>query len=146
MKKQRGFITADIEYVNNRSSKFSSDNEPAGPGEKEYYKALNSTIKNIYKGAFNFRVGGELKFNTIMTRLGFAYYSNPYKDKAFKANQLLLSGGLGYRNKGFFVDLTYAHKAIKDANFPYRLSDRANTYATLNQQQAGIIATVGVKF
>jgi hypothetical protein len=146
VKKQRGFITADIEYVNQKSSRFSSDNENITPTEKTYYSALNKVVKDEYKGVFNFRIGGELKFNVIMARLGFAYYSNPYKDAAFKANQLLLSGGLGYRNKGFFVDLTYVHRVKKDVSFPYRLEDRANTFATLNQKQGNVVATVGFKF
>lgn len=150
VKKQKGFITVDIEYVNHRASRFSSDNQDITPDQeanyKAYYKALNNVVKQQYKGAFNFRVGGELKFNIIMARLGFAYYSNPYKDAAIKGNQLLLSGGLGYRNKGFFVDLTYVHRMTKDVNFPYRLEDRANTYATLNQKQGNVVATVGWKF
>ncbi len=146
VKKQRGFITADIEYVNQRSSRFSTDNENPTQNEKNYYSVLNNVVKQEYKGAFNFRVGGELKFNIIMARLGFAYYSNPYKDAALKANQMLLSGGLGYRNKGFFVDLTYVHRTKKDVTFPYRLEDRANTFANLNQQQGNLVATVGVKF
>ena len=81
-----------------------------------------------------------------MARLGFAYYGNPYKDKELKANRMLLSGGLGYRNKGFFIDLTYVEAISKDVNFPYRLQDRANTYASLNQQRGNVVATVGVKW
>jgi len=146
VKKQRGFISADVEYVNHKGSRFSSQNEVPTSSEINYYQALNNVVKDNYKGAFNFRVGGELKFNTIMGRLGFAYYGKPYTDPAFKASQMLLSGGLGYRNKGFFIDLTYAHKIIKDVNFPYRLQDRLNTYATINQQQGNIVASVGVKF
>lgn len=150
VKKQRGFLTADIEYVHHKGSRFGSDGEDEDPAmrdrAKAYYKSLNNIVKDEFKGAFNFRVGGELKFNTIMGRLGFAYYSNPYKDKALKANQMLLSGGLGYRNKGFFIDLTYVHKVIKDVNFPYRLEDRANTFATLDQKQGNVVATVGWKF
>ena len=91
-------------------------------------------------------MGGELKFNVIMGRLGFSYYGNPYKDGAYKASRMLLSGGLGYRNKGVFVDLTYVHCITKDVSFPYRLEDRANTYATLKQQRGNIVATVGFKF
>ena len=34
---------------------------------------------------------------------------------------LLLSGGLGYRNKGMFIDLTYVHTISKDVDFSYRL-------------------------
>jgi len=146
VKKQKGFITADIEYVAHKGSRFNSDNETVTDEEKIYYKALNSVVKRDYKGSFNFRVGGELKFNVIMARLGFAYYSNPYKDAAYKASRMLLSGGLGYRNKGYFIDLTYVHAMNKDVNFPYRLEDRANTYASLKQQRGNVVATVGLKF
>ncbi|MEO6253787.1 MAG: hypothetical protein ABIO79_10795 [Ferruginibacter sp.] len=144
--RQKGFISADIEYVHHKGSRFSSDNETVTDEEKIYYKALNRVVKNDYKGNFNFKVGGELKFNIIMARLGFAYYGNPYKDAAYKASRMLLSGGLGYRNKGFFVDLSYVHATNKDVSFPYRLEDRANTYATLKQQRGNVIATVGLKF
>lgn len=146
VKKQRGFITADVEYVRHTASRFSSDNEDPTPDEKAYYKSLNNVVKNYYKGAFNFRVGGEIKWNILMARLGFAYYGNPYKDAALKANQVLLSGGLGYRNKGYFVDLTYVHRVKKDVNFPYRLQDRANTFANLNQKTGNVVVTVGMKF
>lgn len=145
-KKQRAFLTADVEYVHHRGSKFSSNNDQPTEDEKKYYKDLTNTIKAQYKGNFNFRVGGELKFNVIMARLGFAYYSNPYKDAQLKSTRMLLSGGLGYRNKGFFIDLTYVHAISKDVNFPYRLEDRANVYATTKQQKGNIVATLGFKF
>lgn len=148
VKKQKGFITADIEYVNHRSGRFASagESENVSEDEKNYYKSLNNVVKDIYKGAFNFRLGGEVKFNIIMARLGFAYYTNPYRDLGFKANRAILSGGLGYRHKGVFVDLTYAHQFSKDANFPYRLEDRANTFAATRQNLGNVMATVGFKF
>jgi hypothetical protein len=144
--RQKGFITADLEYVNHRGSRFSSDNETVTDEEKIYYKTLNQVVKNNYKGNFNFRLGGELKFNIIMARLGFAYYSNPHKDAELKARRMLLSGGLGYRNKGFFIDLTYVHAMNKEVSMPYRLEDRANTFAEVKQQRGNIVATVGFKF
>ena len=146
VKRQRAFLTADIEYVHHKGSRFGSMNENKTQYEKDYFSALNNVVSGYYKGAFNFRVGGELKFNTIMGRLGFAYYGNPYKDASLKANRVLLSGGLGYRDKGFFVDLTYVYQVSKDVNFPYRLQDRANTYAELKQTRGNVMATVGMKF
>lgn len=142
--KQRGFITADIEYVTHKSNKFRGISEEDG-GDGYNYSAENGVIKDYYKNAFNFRLGGELKFTTLMTRLGFAYYGNPYADKALKANQMFISGGLGYRNKGFFVDLTYVHALQKDVSFPYRLSDKANTFANLRGTGSNISLTFGIK-
>ena len=147
VKKQRAFITADIEYVNHKGGRFYSNNEEPTVEEKKYYKQLNEVIKDEYKGSFNFRVGGELKFNTVMGRLGFAYYGNPYsKLVGYKGNRMLLSGGLGYRNKGMFIDLTYVHTFTKDADLPYRLQDKDNTYASLKQQRGNIVGTIGFKF
>jgi hypothetical protein len=149
VKRQRAFVTADVEYVHHRGSRFSPDTEEgfeASPEEQAYYKQLNNVVRGEYKGAFNFKVGGELKFNILMARLGFAYYGNPYKDKELKANRMLLSGGLGYRHKGVFFDVTYVHAITKDVHFPYRLEDRANTFAITNNRVGTIMATVGVKF
>jgi hypothetical protein len=142
--KQRGFLTADIEYVTHRSSRFSTSDDQTG--DDDYYKAVNNAVKSVYKGAFNFRAGGELKFKTIMTRLGFAYYGNPYKDKELKAHRMNVSGGLGWRNKGMFIDLTYVESLNKDVNFPYRLSDKANTFADIKEASGNVLMTVGFKF
>jgi hypothetical protein len=144
--KQRGFITADVEYVKHSGTKFSSDADQPTEDDKVYYKQLNGVIKDIYKGNINVRVGGEIKFNTIMGRLGFGYYGNPYKDAPSKANKMTLSGGLGYRNKGFFVDLTYVHLITKDFDVPYRLNKLETVYADVKQNRGNVIATIGVKF
>jgi hypothetical protein len=146
VRRQKAFITADIEYTGYQQSGFYSSNEDPTDEELTYFKTLNKVIRNQYKGNFNFRLGGELKFNVIMARLGAAYYTNPYKDPALKANRVLLSGGLGYRNKGFFIDVTYVHAFNKDVDVAYRLQDKNNTFASLRNQRGNIAATVGIKF
>lgn len=142
VKQQRGFITADIEYVTYGSSRFSAADEYT---DDSYFEDVNRVVKADYKGAFNFKVGGELKFNTLMTRLGFNYFGNPYKDNELSGNKMNVSGGLGYRNKGIFVDLTYVQSLSKDINFPYRLSDKANTFADIKDRSGGVILTLGIK-
>jgi hypothetical protein len=143
VKHQKGFITADVEYLTTGSPKF---NTADNYGDPSYYDGLNSTIKNYYKGSFNLRMGGELKFNTIAARVGVAYSTSPYRQSELKAEKLFLSGGLGYRNKGIFVDLTYVMGMSQDVNFPYRLADKANTYATLKETTGTILMTIGLKF
>ena len=141
--RQKGFITADIEYTNYTWNSFSTAEDT---NDEAYYEGVNNDIDVAYRGAFNFRVGGELKFKTIMTRLGFAYYGSPYADDALKAKHMFVSGGLGYRNKGIFIDLTYVHQLNKDVNFPYRLTPpRQNTFATLKENGGNVVLTVGFK-
>lgn len=147
VRKQRGFLTADIEYVNYKASSYTTDPEgDNSQATKDYLKSLNNVIDDLYKGAFNVKAGGELKFTTIMTRLGVAYYGNPYKNIAGeKGNRFQVSGGLGYRNKGIFVDLTYVHTMGKDVDFAYRLQNRAFSGASLKQTGGNAILTIGFK-
>jgi hypothetical protein len=102
-------------------------------------------IIDNYKGNINARIGGELKFNTIMFRLGAAYYGSPYQDEALQASRVIGSGGLGYRNKGMFIDLSYSHIMNKDAVFAYRLNDKPNTFAEQTGSRGSIMLTFGFK-
>lgn len=147
VRKQKGFITADLEYVNYKSSSYTTDPESDNEEGRTYFKSLNTAIDNAYKGAFNFKVGGELKFTTIMARLGAAYYGNPYKDLGHgeKGSRFSLSGGLGYRNKGMFVDLTYVHTMGKDVHFAYRLERTPFTGANIRSTNGNAILTIGFK-
>jgi hypothetical protein len=144
--RQRGFISADIEYVRHGRSKFSSNAEQPTEGDKAYFNQLTTVINDIYKSNVNVKIGGEVKFNTIMARLGFGYYGSPYRETPTNANKMTFSGGLGYRNKGFFADLTYVHLVNNDFDVPYRLQNSLTEYATVKQQTGNIMATIGVKF
>ncbi len=146
IRRQKGFITADIEYTNYKWMNYGPYDGDVNEDTKAPYKPYNEAIDAVYKGAFNFRLGGELKFKTIMARAGFAYYMSPYKNSEIKARKMFLSGGLGYRNKGVFIDLTYVQRLNKDVNFPYRVnSPRANTFAALKENGGNVLLTVGFK-
>jgi hypothetical protein len=139
---QRGFITADAEYVTYGSSHFSPADEN---DDQSYYDDVNKVVKSTYKGALNLRVGLELKFNTFMVRGGFAHYGNPYENNPLKASITNLSTGVGYRDKGIFIDLSYVYSVKQDSNFPYRLADKANTYADVKSKIGQILLTFGFK-
>ncbi|MEO6819682.1 MAG: aromatic hydrocarbon degradation protein [Ginsengibacter sp.] len=141
VQQQRGFLTADVEYVNYGSMAIhDGDNNPDA---KTYYSQLNQVMKNLYKDAVNVRIGSEVKFNTLMVRLGGAYYGNPYKNQ--DANVVKVSGGLGYRNRGMFIDLTYVQSMTKDINYPYQLEGTNNVPAFLKNNGGSIMATIGFK-
>jgi hypothetical protein len=147
VRKQKGFITADIEYINYKSSSYSTDPESGESAEaRNYFKDLNRAIDNAYKGALNLKVGGELKFTTIMARLGAAYYGNPYKDIAGeKGSRFSVSGGLGYRNKGMFIDIAYVHTMGKDVHFAYRLQNSPYSAAKIKSTAGNALLTIGFK-
>ena len=146
VKKQRAFIAADVEYVTYKSMHYNSTLGDE-TGNINHYKSTNEGIKAIYKNAFNAKIGGEVKFNTIMLRLGGAYYGNPNKDAAnLKQDRINISGGLGYRHKGIFIDATYVHQINRSVDMPYRLADKANTFANVNNRTGNVMLTFGTKF
>ncbi len=144
-KKQRGFITADIEYTGYGASKFLPYSSNNSSNSDDYYSTLNSTTADYLKGNINVRLGGELKFDPLAFRLGFGYYGSPYRDASISANKLLFAGGAGYRNHGMFVDLTLIETINKDVSFPYRLNDKPNTYAAITNNRTNVILTIGFK-
>lgn len=144
-RRQRAFLSADLEYVNYRSARFSAVDK-TDQALVAYYNLLNNEIKDYYKGNFNFRLGGELKFNVWMIRLGGGFYGSPYADANLKADRIVASGGLGYRNHGMFIDLSYAHAFQKDVQFAYRLNDKPNTFAAQTGARGTVMMTLGFKF
>jgi hypothetical protein len=145
VKKQRAFIAADVEYVTNRTMQYSAIDE--AQSANNVFSNTNKAIKDMYRNTFNFKVGGEVKFNTIMLRLGGAYFGNPNKEATtLKQNRVQLSGGLGYRHKGIFIDATYVHQMTKAVDFAYRLTDKANTFANIRNTTGMLMLTFGTKF
>lgn len=144
--KQHGFITADVEYVDYSATKFRFNK--GSQSDREIASGLNRSIDNLYKGAVNVRVGGEMKFTVLAVRAGFAYYGDPYQQSTVDASMKKISGGLGYRNKGFFADLTYVHTLMKDEYSPYYLQESATPVlpATVDASGGNIVMTVGFKF
>lgn len=142
---QRGFLSGDVEYVNHASSRFRTTSNDNG-NNNGYFKGLNSAIGTAYKGAVNARLGAELKFNPIMVRFGGAYYGNPYNNIAGEKGSITqATGGLGYRNKGFFIDLGYVYSMGKDVMFPYRLKNAPFYAADIKNNNSSILLTIGFK-
>lgn len=142
IRKQKGFLTADIEYTTTNSARLHTADQSS---DNAYLDSVNATVRQNYKGSLGLRLGGELKFNTLLARAGLAYYTSPYQDGSLKADRLFLSAGLGYRNKGMFIDLTYVEELAKDVNFPYRLRDKNNIPALLKESGGTIVLTFGIK-
>jgi hypothetical protein len=153
--KQKAFITGDVELVNYKSMSYSSNEEVPLDEERAYFRSINDNIDEIYRMAINARIGGEVKFKTWMVRGGFQYQGSPYNKNAFpdgvKGHRLVPSLGLGYRDKGVFVDLTYAHTIGRDVHIPYTLTqvpgeDRIYPLANNRFNNGQVVATVGFKF
>lgn len=148
-----GFVTADYEYAAYSSMKYSfSDNS-----FNDYKQALNQAIKDTYRGTHNFRVGVEGRLSNYMGRLGFAYYTSPFKQSdIFDGQRMDLSAGIGARFGGFFVDLAYVHIMQKQSEYGYPVLMQDNAalgvrkipvgLANLDYGNNMVALTLGFKF
>lgn len=110
-----GFVTADYEYAAYNDMKYNFQ----GNDFNEYERSVNNAIKDTYKGTHNLRLGVEGKLDNFMGRLGFAYYSSPYRNTNFDGQRMDFSAGIGARFSGFFVDLAYVHIMQKTSEYGY---------------------------
>lgn len=107
---QRAIISADYEYVDYTSAKFTNN------GSGNEYLATNEAIKTIYKGTHNFRAGAEYRFSSIFClRGGYSYSASPYTKGEMneKNNIQTITGGVGLNFGVFYADLAYLHKNSK---------------------------------
>lgn len=125
IKAQKGFISADVEYVSYKGSSFNSQDN-SSQDDRSYFSDLNKTIDNVFKSAVNMRIGGELKFETVMVRAGFGYYGNPYTNNYFdnksqdvtKASRMNISGGRAGAIKVCLLTLRIYTRSLKMPTIP----------------------------
>lgn len=116
---KNGFLTADYEYVDYASMKYS---DASGWGVSQYFNEVNRIIKDVYRGGHIVRVGGEARFDQLYLRAGFGFHSNPFeKNVAYNGEQKHYSAGLGYRSGPLGVDLGYMLIQSNPVNYAYPL-------------------------
>lgn len=108
-----GLVSIDYEYNTYSSMSMS----PAID-----FKNENQVIKNSYGSQHIVRVGTEWNAGPIQLRAGYGYYGSPYKDKLNDATRMNISGGLGFRTKYFFMDLSYLYTFYGMDNYLYGAS------------------------
>ncbi|MFZ9263189.1 MAG: OmpP1/FadL family transporter [Chitinophagaceae bacterium] len=146
VKNQKGFVSADIEYDNYKNAKFSPSVIANSNNGATYLDEVNTTIQSQYKSGLNIRLGGELKFNVLMARAGFNYMTNSFTASDLSNKRMNASTGVGYRNKGYFIDLTYVYQMWNDGYFPYRLEQAFFAPSYLKNNSSNIIISLGIKF
>ncbi|WP_276132181.1 OmpP1/FadL family transporter [Polluticoccus soli] len=121
---KHGFITADYEYVDYASARYHFDG--AFVNSESF---INQLIRQRYRGASNFRIGAEGRFDQLMVRLGFGYYGNPEKNGG--DDRMSISAGVGYRFDNWFVDLGFMNTQYQEHELPYQAKYPENYYPDL---------------
>ncbi len=144
-----GFLTVDYEYMDYSAMKMRMKN--GVQTDIQDSNDRNQAIDQTYQAASNIRVGGELKLNVFAIRAGFAYYGNPYKLADLDGARKYYTGGLGYRNKGIYVDVALVYGNYTSQDQPYTLPVNNEGKVTplpadIKSSITNVTATVGFKF
>jgi hypothetical protein len=109
---KHGLISGEYEYVNYAKTKFNSYDY-----YDEYYN-VNNTISSSYTAGHNFKVGTEWRTGPFSFRAGYRYYNSPYQDGINDGARNAYSGGIGYKQKFYFIDFAYVFtKSVEDYYF-----------------------------
>lgn len=132
-----GFITGDIELTNPATARYSSNT--TGPN----FSGANRKIKSTYKTMVSYRIGAEFRHDIFRARLGYGVQANAYRTEYDNDNKITsLSGGVGIKNKKFFLDFALINSRGENIYSPY---DGAPTVAIKNSLTKGIV-TFGLTF
>jgi hypothetical protein len=134
-----GFITTDVEFVNYRRAKYSSD--VAGEFQRE-----NDDIKADLNAVINYRIGAEFRKDIYRVRLGFSQMEEPYSfDSEADRKVRNITGGVGIRLDKFFIDLGVISSKTDGLRSPYRLGP--NTPNAISEfKNLDFVLTAGLSF
>lgn len=137
-----GLISFEYEFIDYSEAKLRSSTDK--------FFDQNELIRAKYQAASNFRVGAEWKYMQFALRGGFGYYGSPFKSKINPSDvdqaRMVYSGGIGYREENYFIDLGYAFSQQDEFYRPYTLNSQIVEGAKLDRSMHNILLTLGLRF
>ncbi|CAN5313767.1 outer membrane protein transport protein [soil metagenome] len=135
---KKGLISADREWLNDSSSKYSTTTGGVSFSED------NNTIKGLYTSVLNIRVGGEYRWNNYRFRAGYNRMADPYKSLQNDIDQTYTtySAGLGYRISTFYIDLA---GIFGQGTTPYSPYPGASV-VSVQKNSSSFLVTIGFPF
>ena len=136
--KGMALVSAEYEYTDYSKSKLRS------PGYSFYDE--NAAIRTKYRDAHTIRLGTEIRLGYISLRAGGGYYSSPFVNDINDGERFFFSGGIGYREEHFFVDLAYLQTISNEDYYLYGSENVTfdpirNKYSTYN-----MLLTIGFRY
>ncbi len=139
-----GFLTADVEYVDYSSIRFSNDDDD---GFGNYFSGVNSRIDDLYRSAVNYKFGAEGRYEVFRLRAGYAVSANPYQNSNLDAKINTVTLGAGVRLQKYYADIAFTHTSGKSQYSPYTFEDASyDPIVDLDSKQNNVMFTVGYNF
>ncbi len=134
-------ISADYEYVDYSSAKFRS----RSVYDYDFYNE-NNAIRDKYTATQNIRLGAEVRFGHFAIRGGYAIYGSPFKPGINDAEKFYYTGGFGFRDKNFYIDLAYVRSESNEDYYLYNSEYVSTNAASTQLITNNVMLTVGVRY
>jgi len=106
----------------------------------------NDEIRRGFQAAHNLRAGAEVRLNSIYLRAGGQHLMSPFTDTRNNAETWIYSGGVGFRGKKFYVDVSYSYSTRTDVLGMYSYQPGVNEVAINSVNGNNLMGTFGFKF
>ncbi len=141
----KGFVNADIEYLDYANNKFNFKAFSNDPLESIYAQEINEQIDSELGAATTIRIGGEIAYKVLRFRAGYEFGQSPFRQE--KINPKMWSVGLGLRQDRFFIDVAYRQIKTAEGYTPYTVTPaQLEPFAKVNRNTGNVVVTAGFKF
>lgn len=137
----KGFISVDYEFVNYAKARFDNSFNDADIYNQGFFTDLNNDIDRDLRAASNIKIGLEYAPKMLRLRAGYAFMGSPIATQSLRANNHILSGGIGLRAKRVLLDFAYSTSL---RNYDYQLYEFASTTDIKNRQEQ-LLLTLGFR-
>lgn len=134
------FIDYSLARIKPVDSQFASDFNP-----------VNKAIRLKYTTSHNVRAGVEWRYEQMRFRGGAFYSTSPFQkdlrdSEATDMSKIGFTGGLGWREEKYYVDVAYAWSKSGSFLTPYTLDNQETKGITFTQTDNRLMFTVGFLF
>jgi len=139
---KKGFFTVDVERVNYAKAKYDAITQGLS------FDFENRDIRSLYQAVYNIRSGIEYRLNAIKFRGGYAYMPQPFKatQNEIPTNIQRVTGGIGYREKSFYLDLAVVHTFGENTYRPYAINSANTPLVVFKPNSTNVMFTIGLPF
>jgi hypothetical protein len=134
---KNALLNAEYEYVDYSNMQLNS--------HPNVFSDVNNTIHTKYTSTGNLRAGGEIRFDPLAFRVGYAMYGSPFKNgQNINAYRTSYTAGIGFRENNYFIDFAYVFTKYTAYDYLY---DPALVNPVKNDyRNSSFMVTLGVKF
>ncbi|NPA33993.1 MAG: hypothetical protein GXO48_03570 [Chlorobi bacterium] len=143
--KRIGFISLDYAFVDYSTMYFDFGN---GSGPAALESSVNTIIASRYGPSHELRGGLELKLAPwFMFRLGGGIATTPYSPSVgIDEPTVFFSGGIGVREKEFYLDFALSHVKWTEQFVPYTIPGIETPVANTNLSRTSFLITFGWRY